>query len=83
MNFKQPVLLGLSALGGEGGCNLCLLEQLLHIFCLMFSQVMGNPGTFQRSLMFSALSYLGFETYQLLSPAAVVHAAAKGKSASF
>ncbi|KAK1332191.1 hypothetical protein QTO34_007877 [Cnephaeus nilssonii] len=44
----------------------------------MFSQVMGNPGAFKRSLMFSALSYLGFETYQLLSPAAVVHAAAKG-----
>ncbi|XP_016054424.1 PREDICTED: regulator of microtubule dynamics protein 1 isoform X3 [Miniopterus natalensis] len=38
---------------------------------------MGNPGAFKRSLMFSALSYLGFETYQLLSPAAVVHAAAK------
>ncbi|XP_054564682.1 regulator of microtubule dynamics protein 1 isoform X2 [Eptesicus fuscus] len=42
------------------------------------SEVMGNPGAFKRSLMFSALSYLGFETYQLLSPAAVVHAAAKG-----
>nr|KAF6326656.1 regulator of microtubule dynamics 1 [Pipistrellus kuhlii] len=41
-------------------------------------EVMGNPGACQRSLMFSALSYLGFETYQLLSPAAVVHAAAKG-----
>nr|KAF6426815.1 regulator of microtubule dynamics 1 [Molossus molossus] len=41
------------------------------------SEVMGNPGTFKRSLMFSALSYLGFETYQLLSPASVVHAAAK------
>ncbi|KAM7075359.1 regulator of microtubule dynamics protein 1 isoform 2-T3 [Molossus nigricans] len=38
---------------------------------------MGNPGTFKRSLMFSTLSYLGFETYQLLSPASVVHAAAK------
>ncbi|XP_014383946.1 PREDICTED: regulator of microtubule dynamics protein 1 isoform X3 [Myotis brandtii] len=41
-------------------------------------QVRGNPGAFRRSLMFSAWSYLGFETYQLLSPAAVVHAAAKG-----
>ncbi|KAM7075358.1 regulator of microtubule dynamics protein 1 isoform 1-T1 [Molossus nigricans] len=41
------------------------------------SEVMGNPGTFKRSLMFSTLSYLGFETYQLLSPASVVHAAAK------
>ncbi|XP_070248924.1 regulator of microtubule dynamics protein 1 isoform X2 [Myotis yumanensis] len=42
------------------------------------SEVRGNPGAFRRSLMFSAWSYLGFETYQLLSPAAVVHAAAKG-----
>lgn len=49
---------------------------------LMFPQVRGNPGAFRRSLMFSAWSYLGFETYQLLSPAAVVHAAAKGKPAN-
>ncbi|XP_015421137.1 PREDICTED: regulator of microtubule dynamics protein 1 isoform X2 [Myotis davidii] len=48
------------------------------MFCVMFPQVRGNPGAFRRSLMFSAWSYLGFETYQLLSPAAVVHAAAKG-----
>nr|XP_010950448.1 PREDICTED: regulator of microtubule dynamics protein 1 [Camelus bactrianus] len=39
--------------------------------------VMGNPGAFKRSLLFSALSYLGFETYQVISQAAVVHAAAK------
>ncbi|XP_045705345.1 regulator of microtubule dynamics protein 1 isoform X4 [Phyllostomus hastatus] len=39
--------------------------------------VIGNPGAFKRSLIFSALSYLGFETYQLLSSAAVVHATAK------
>ncbi|XP_022410696.1 regulator of microtubule dynamics protein 1 isoform X2 [Delphinapterus leucas] len=41
------------------------------------AEVMGNPGTFKRSLLFSALSYLGFETYQVISQAAVVHAAAK------
>ncbi|XP_035886990.1 regulator of microtubule dynamics protein 1 isoform X7 [Phyllostomus discolor] len=41
------------------------------------TQVIGNPGAFKRSLIFSALSYLGFETYQLLSSAAVVHATAK------
>ena len=40
---------------------------------------MGNSGTFKRSLLFSALSYLGFETYQVISQAVVVHAAAKGK----
>uniref|UniRef100_A0A2K5E743 Regulator of microtubule dynamics 1 n=1 Tax=Aotus nancymaae TaxID=37293 RepID=A0A2K5E743_AOTNA len=39
--------------------------------------VMGNPGTFKRRLLLSALSYLGFETYQFLSQAAVVHATAK------
>ncbi|XP_023581867.1 regulator of microtubule dynamics protein 1 isoform X3 [Trichechus manatus latirostris] len=38
---------------------------------------MGNPGTFKRGLLFSALSYLGFETYQVISQAAVVHATAK------
>ncbi|XP_023982892.1 regulator of microtubule dynamics protein 1 isoform X2 [Physeter macrocephalus] len=38
---------------------------------------MGNPGAFKRSLLFSALSYLGFETYQVISQAAVVHATAK------
>ncbi|XP_066234887.1 regulator of microtubule dynamics protein 1 isoform X2 [Saccopteryx leptura] len=41
------------------------------------SEVMGNPGTCKRSLIFSALSYLGFETYHLLSSAATVHATAK------
>nr|XP_019581822.1 PREDICTED: regulator of microtubule dynamics protein 1 isoform X2 [Rhinolophus sinicus] len=41
------------------------------------SEVMGNPGAFRRSLLFSALSYLGFETYQVISRAAVVHATAK------
>ncbi|XP_063673314.1 regulator of microtubule dynamics protein 1 isoform X9 [Pan troglodytes] len=38
---------------------------------------MGNPGTFKRGLLLSALSYLGFETYQVISQAAVVHATAK------
>ncbi|XP_024896906.1 regulator of microtubule dynamics protein 1 isoform X3 [Pteropus alecto] len=38
---------------------------------------MGNPGAFKRSLIFSALSYLGFETYQVISRTAVVHATAK------
>ncbi|XP_040117065.1 regulator of microtubule dynamics protein 1 isoform X3 [Oryx dammah] len=41
------------------------------------SEVMGNSGTFKRSLLFSALSYLGFETYQVISQAVLVHAAAK------
>uniref|UniRef100_A0A2K6G5L6 Regulator of microtubule dynamics 1 n=1 Tax=Propithecus coquereli TaxID=379532 RepID=A0A2K6G5L6_PROCO len=41
------------------------------------SEVMRNPGTFKRGLLASALSYLGFETYQVISQAAVVHATAK------
>ncbi|XP_012665952.1 regulator of microtubule dynamics protein 1 [Otolemur garnettii] len=41
------------------------------------SEVMGNPGTLKRGLLVSALSYLGFETYQVISQAAVVHATAK------
>ncbi|XP_005689322.1 PREDICTED: regulator of microtubule dynamics protein 1 isoform X2 [Capra hircus] len=41
------------------------------------SEVMGNSGTCKRSLLFSALSYLGFETYQVISQAVLVHAAAK------
>ncbi|XP_010810504.1 regulator of microtubule dynamics protein 1 isoform X2 [Bos indicus] len=41
------------------------------------SEAMGNSGTFKRSLLFSALSYLGFETYQVISQAVLVHAAAK------
>ncbi|KAK2494551.1 hypothetical protein MC885_012051 [Smutsia gigantea] len=40
-------------------------------------EVLGNPGAFKRSLLFSALSYMGFETYQAISQAAVVHATAK------
>uniref|UniRef100_A0A8C3WIX9 Regulator of microtubule dynamics protein 1 n=1 Tax=Catagonus wagneri TaxID=51154 RepID=A0A8C3WIX9_9CETA len=40
-------------------------------------EVMGNTGAFKRSLLISALSYLGFETYQVISRAAVVHATAK------
>uniref|UniRef100_A0A8C8ZJA0 Regulator of microtubule dynamics protein 1 n=1 Tax=Prolemur simus TaxID=1328070 RepID=A0A8C8ZJA0_PROSS len=41
------------------------------------SEVLGNPETFKRGLLVSALSYLGFETYQVISQAAVVHATAK------
>ncbi|XP_045310534.1 regulator of microtubule dynamics protein 1 isoform X2 [Leopardus geoffroyi] len=41
------------------------------------SEVMENLGAFKRSLLFSALSYLGFEAYQVFSQAAVVHAIAK------
>ncbi|XP_021566516.1 regulator of microtubule dynamics protein 1 isoform X5 [Carlito syrichta] len=38
---------------------------------------MGNPGTLKKGLLVSVLSYLGFETYQVISQAAVVHATAK------
>uniref|UniRef100_A0A3Q2HDR0 Regulator of microtubule dynamics protein 1 n=1 Tax=Equus caballus TaxID=9796 RepID=A0A3Q2HDR0_HORSE len=41
-----------------------------------FSLVVGNGGAFKRSLLLSALSYLGFETYQVISQAALVRAAA-------
>ncbi|XP_004474807.1 regulator of microtubule dynamics protein 1 isoform X6 [Dasypus novemcinctus] len=41
------------------------------------SKVIGKPGTFRRGLLFSTLSYLGFETYQVISQAAMVHATAK------
>ncbi|XP_028741003.1 regulator of microtubule dynamics protein 1 isoform X2 [Peromyscus leucopus] len=41
------------------------------------SEVIGNTVPFKRGLLFSALSYLGFETYQVISQAAVVHATAK------
>jgi hypothetical protein len=41
--------------------------------------VIGNTRPFKRGFLFSALSYLGFETYQIISQAAVVHATAKGK----
>ncbi|XP_046498465.1 regulator of microtubule dynamics protein 1 isoform X4 [Equus quagga] len=40
------------------------------------SEVVGNGGAFKRSLLLSALSYLGFETYQVISQAALVRAAA-------
>nr|XP_012331990.1 regulator of microtubule dynamics protein 1-like [Aotus nancymaae] len=56
--------------GSRGHCGLCRFSGF---------KVMGNPGTFKRRLLLSALSYLGFETYQFLSQAAVVHATAKGK----
>ncbi|KAG8520409.1 Regulator of microtubule dynamics protein 1, partial [Galemys pyrenaicus] len=39
--------------------------------------VMGNPSAFKRSLLFSAMSYFGFGTYQVVSQTAVVHATAK------
>ncbi|XP_064240415.1 regulator of microtubule dynamics protein 1 isoform X2 [Aotus nancymaae] len=54
--------------GSRGHCGLCRFSGF---------KVMGNPGTFKRRLLLSALSYLGFETYQFLSQAAVVHATAK------
>ncbi|XP_062044278.1 regulator of microtubule dynamics protein 1 isoform X2 [Lepus europaeus] len=41
------------------------------------SEVLAHPGPLKRGLFFSALSYLGFETYQLISQTAVVHATAK------
>ncbi|XP_035928555.1 regulator of microtubule dynamics protein 1 isoform X3 [Halichoerus grypus] len=41
------------------------------------SEVMGNLGSFKRSFLFSALPYLGFETFQVFSQAALVHATAK------
>ncbi|XP_065751314.1 regulator of microtubule dynamics protein 1 isoform X3 [Phocoena phocoena] len=57
--------------GAAGSREQCVLWRLRG------AEVMGNPGAFKRSLLFSALSYLGFETYQVISQAAVVHAAAK------
>nr|XP_054416898.1 regulator of microtubule dynamics protein 1 isoform X3 [Pongo abelii] len=54
--------------GSRGHCGPCRLRGF---------EVMGNPGTFKRGLLLSALSYLGFETYQVISQAAVVHATAK------
>ncbi|XP_054451526.1 regulator of microtubule dynamics protein 1 isoform X2 [Pteronotus mesoamericanus] len=57
--------------GAAGGRGKCVPQRFGGI------EVTGNPGAFRRSLIFSALSYLGFETYQLLSSAAVVHATAK------
>ncbi|XP_058524756.1 regulator of microtubule dynamics protein 1 [Ochotona princeps] len=40
-------------------------------------EVEWNPGFLKRGPFFSVLSYLGFETYQVLSHTAVVHATAK------
>ncbi|XP_073650670.1 regulator of microtubule dynamics protein 1 isoform X5 [Tursiops truncatus] len=57
--------------GAAGSREQCVLWRLRG------AEVMGNPGAFKRSLLFSALSYLGFETYQVISQAAVVHATAK------
>ncbi|XP_017652725.1 regulator of microtubule dynamics protein 1 isoform X2 [Nannospalax galili] len=37
-------------------------------------EVIGNSRTIKRGLLFSALSYLSFETYQAICQAAVVHA---------
>nr|XP_010349506.1 regulator of microtubule dynamics protein 1 isoform X2 [Saimiri boliviensis boliviensis] len=54
--------------GSRGHCGPCRLSDF---------EVMGNPGTFKRGLLLSALSFLGFETYQVISQAAVVHATAK------
>ncbi|XP_025249467.1 regulator of microtubule dynamics protein 1 isoform X4 [Theropithecus gelada] len=54
--------------GSRGHCGRCRFRGF---------EVMGNPGTFKRGLLLSALSYWGFETYQVISQAAVVHAAAK------
>ncbi|XP_054355846.1 regulator of microtubule dynamics protein 1 isoform X3 [Pongo pygmaeus] len=61
-------LLSAGTSGSRGHCGPCRLRGF---------EVMGNPGTFKRGLLLSALSYLGFETYQVISQAAVVHATAK------
>ncbi|XP_049710404.1 regulator of microtubule dynamics protein 1 isoform X2 [Elephas maximus indicus] len=58
----------MGAPGSRGRCGLGRLPGF---------EVIGNPGTFKRGLLFSALSYLGFEIYQVVSQAAVVHATAK------
>ncbi|XP_058384962.1 regulator of microtubule dynamics protein 1 isoform X4 [Diceros bicornis minor] len=56
------------AAGGRGRCGPGRLGG---------AEVIGYRRAFKRSLLFSALSYLGFETYQLISQAALVHATAK------
>ncbi|XP_030880738.1 regulator of microtubule dynamics protein 1 [Leptonychotes weddellii] len=57
---------------GVAGCRgLCCTWRLRG------SEVMGNLGSFKRSFLFSALPYLGFETFQVFSQAALVHATAK------
>ncbi|XP_043831330.1 regulator of microtubule dynamics protein 1 [Dromiciops gliroides] len=43
-------------------------------FWLGGSEILGNAVVFHRGLIISALSYVGFETYQLISQSAVVHA---------
>ncbi|XP_077023250.1 regulator of microtubule dynamics protein 1 isoform X1 [Tamandua tetradactyla] len=60
--------LPMGAAGCRGGCG------PRHLRCF---EVIRNPGTFKRGLLFSTLSYLGFETYQVISQAALVHATAK------
>ncbi|XP_016287295.2 regulator of microtubule dynamics protein 1 isoform X1 [Monodelphis domestica] len=40
------------------------------------SKILGNAVVFKKGLIISALSYLGFETFQLISQSAVVHAEA-------
>ncbi|XP_045042067.1 regulator of microtubule dynamics protein 1 isoform X3 [Desmodus rotundus] len=70
---------------GRGTCVWSSASEVAAEFWLMGraragyrrTQVTGNPVAFKRSLIFSALSYLGFETYQNLPSAAVVHATAK------
>ncbi|XP_044101304.1 regulator of microtubule dynamics protein 1 isoform X2 [Neovison vison] len=57
--------------GVAGSRGLCCTRRLRG------SEVMGNLGAFKRSLLFSALPYLGFEAYQVFSQAAMVHATAK------
>ncbi|XP_034524164.1 regulator of microtubule dynamics protein 1 isoform X2 [Ailuropoda melanoleuca] len=65
--FPGPWLLR----GVAGSRGLCCTWRLRGL------EVMGNLGTFKRSLLFSAVPYLGFEAYQVFSQAAVVHATAK------
>ncbi|XP_022357805.1 regulator of microtubule dynamics protein 1 isoform X6 [Enhydra lutris kenyoni] len=57
--------------GVAGSRGLCCTRRLRG------SEVMENLGAFKRSLLFSALPYLGFEAYQVFSQAAMVHATAK------
>ncbi|XP_059250804.1 regulator of microtubule dynamics protein 1 isoform X4 [Mustela nigripes] len=57
--------------GVAGSRGLCCTRRLRG------SEVMGNLGAFKRSLLLSALPYLGFEAYQVFSQAAMVHVTAK------
>ncbi|XP_068959722.1 regulator of microtubule dynamics protein 1 isoform X4 [Petaurus breviceps papuanus] len=45
-----------------------------EVFLSAFPGILGNAVVFKRGLMISALSYLGFETCQLIFQSAVVHA---------